>query len=210
MSPIPAETRDRWSNRAEPDPGKGAIYWHMLFRDNPAVRAIAMKAQTQLASFRGFHMTPEECLHATALVAGTTEDIPEGDLGLMLSEAQQHLSGIEPINVTISRILYHPEAIVLGFSPEGALDPIHRAVRQATLTVTGRTGSVTGPGERWTPHITIAYSTGTQPMAPIADALGREVPRCDITVSTVSLVIQWGPERLWDWQPVGTANLGVS
>ena len=28
MSPIPDETRDRWSNRAEPDSGKGAIYWH--------------------------------------------------------------------------------------------------------------------------------------------------------------------------------------
>ena len=209
MSPIPAETRDRWSNRAEPDPGKGAIYWHILFRDNPAVRATARKAQKRLASFRDFHMTPEEWLHATALVAGTTEDISSGDLDLMLSEAQQHLSSIQPINVTISRVLYHPEAIVLGFTPEGALDPIHLAVRQATLTVTGRTGSVTGPAARWTPHITISYSTGKQPMAPIANALGREVPRCDVTVKAVSLVIQWGPERLWNWQPVGTANLGA-
>jgi hypothetical protein len=43
--------------------------------------------------------------------------------------------------------------------------------------------------------------TGTQPMAPIVAALGREVPRCDITVRALSLVIQWGPERLWNWQP---------
>ena len=98
---------------------------------------------------------------------------------------------------------------MLGFTPEGALDPIHRAVRQATLAVTGRTGSVTGPAARWTPHMTISYSTGIQPMAPIAVALGREVPRCDITVRAVSLVIQWGPERLWNWQPVGTASLGT-
>src|SRR6202035_5358592 len=113
-------------------------------------------------------------------------------LDLMLSEAQQHLSRIQPLNVTVSRVLYHPEAIMLGFTPEGALDPVHHAVRQATLTVTGRTGSVTGPATRWTPHITISYSTGTQPMAPIGVALGREVPSCDITVSAVSLVIQWG------------------
>jgi hypothetical protein len=45
-------------------------------------------------------------------------------------------------------------------------------------------------------------------MAPIAVALGRDVPRCDITVRAVSLVIQWGPERLWNWQLVGEANLG--
>ena len=210
VMPIPDETRDRWRDRAELDSGKGAIYWHILFRDNPAVRATARKAQAQLAPFRDLHITPEEWLHSTALVAGTTDDIPSGDLDLMLSGAQQHLSGIQPINVTISRVLYHPEAIMLGFTPEGALDPIHHAVRQATLAVTGRTGSVTGPGARWTPHMTICYSTGRQPMAPIATALGRGVPRCDITIRAVSLVIQWGPERLWNWQPVGAANLGTS
>jgi 2'-5' RNA ligase len=182
----------------------------MLFGDDPAVRAAARAAQARLASFRDLHMTPEEWLHATALVASTTDDVSGEDLKLMLSGAQRHLRGIQPIDVTISRVLYHPEAIMLGFTPEGALDPIHRAVRQATLEVTGRAGSVTGPAARWTPHMTISYSTGTQPMAPIAVALGREVPRCDITVRAVSLVIQWGPERLWNWQPVGTASLGTS
>jgi hypothetical protein len=56
--PIPDETRDRWSNRAELDPGEGAIYWHILFRDNPVVRATARKAQARLASFRDLHLTP--------------------------------------------------------------------------------------------------------------------------------------------------------
>jgi len=208
--PVPDETRDRWSNRAEPDSGMGAVYWHILFRDYPAVRATVAKAQAQLAPFRDLHMTPEKWLHATALVAGTTEDISSKDLELMLSRAQQHLHATQPISVTVSRVLYHPEAIMLAFSPEGALDPIHHAVRQATLAVTGRAGSVTGPAARWTPHMTICYSTGKQPMAPIATALGREVPRCDVTVRAVSLVIQWGPERLWNWQPVGTASLGTS
>jgi 2'-5' RNA ligase len=208
--PVPDETRDRWSNRAELDSSTGAVYWHILFRDSPAVRATARKAQARLASFRDLHMTPEEWLHASVLVAGTTDDISAEDLDLMLSEAQQHLSGIRPVDVKISGVLYHPEAIMLGFTPEGALDPINHAVRQATVTVTGRTGSVTGPAARWTPHITISYSTGKQSMAPIAVALGREVPSCDITVSSVSLVIQWGPERLWNWQPVGTASLGAS
>jgi 2'-5' RNA ligase len=208
--PIPTETRNRWSNRAELDSGKGAVYWHILFRDYPAVRATARRAQARLAAFRDLHMTPAEWLHATALVAGTTDDISSEHLDQMLSEARQHLSGIQPISATISPVLYHPEAIMLGFTPEGALDPIHHAVRQATLAVTGQTGSATRPADRWTPHITISYSTGTQRMAPIANALGREVPQCDITVRAVSLVIQWGPERLWNWQPVGTASLNDS
>ena len=50
MSPIPAETRDRWSNRAELDSGKGAIYWHILFRDYPAVRATARNGASAAGS----------------------------------------------------------------------------------------------------------------------------------------------------------------
>lgn len=208
MSPIPTATRDRWRNRAQLDSGKGAIYWHMLFRDNPAARDAARNAQAQLAAFRGLHMTPEEWLHATALVAGTTEDTSTGDLDRMLSEAKQSLSKVRPINVSITNVLYHPEAIMLGLTPERALDPIHIAVQNATQVVTGRTGTVTGPTDRWTPHLTISYSTAEQPMAPLVAALGREVPRCDVTVDAVSLVVQWGPERLWDWQLIGTVKLG--
>lgn len=207
MSPIPTETRDRWSNRAQLDSDTGAIYWHMLFRGNPAVRATARKAQERLAPFHGLHMTPGEWLHATALVAGTTEDTSEENLSGMLSEARRSLANIRPIQVTIADVLYHPEAIMLGFTPEGALDPIHNAVQRATQTVTERLGTVTGPRSRWTPHVTISYSTSEQPMAPLVTALGYEVPRCDITVDAVSLVIQWGPERLWNWQLIGTANL---
>jgi 2'-5' RNA ligase len=208
MTPIPVDTRDRWRNRVQLDSEKGAIYWHMLFRDNPAVRAAATNAQAQLGAFHGLHMTPEEWLHATALVAGTTDDISSDDLNLMLSDARRTLSTVRPIDVCITKVLYHPEAIMLGFEPEGALDPIHLAVRNATQAVTGRTGTVTGPTDRWTPHLTISYSTAEQPMAPLVAALGREVPKCDVMVDAVSLVIQWGAERLWNWQPIGTVKLG--
>ena len=208
MSPIPTDTRDRWSNRTELASGKGTIYWHMLFGQCPAVRAAARKAQGQLASFHGLHMTPEKWLHATALVAGSTDEISSGKLELMLSEAQQSLSSVQPIHVTIDKVLYHPEAIMLGFTPERALDPIHAAVQRATQVATGGVGAVTGPSAQWIPHVTISYSTAEQPLAPIVAALGREVPRCDVTVDAVSLVIQWGPERLWEWQPIGVANLG--
>jgi 2'-5' RNA ligase superfamily len=209
VSPIPTETRDRWSNRAQLDSGTGAIYWHMLFRGNAAVRATARRAQEKLAPFHGLHMTPEEWLHATALVAGTTKDISGENLDVMLSVARQSLTSIRPVQVTIANVLYHPEAIMLGFTPERALDPIHTAVQRATQTATGRLGAVTGPTDLgWRPHVTISYSTAEQPMAPLVAALGYEVPKCDVTIDAVSLVIQWGPERIWNWQLIGTASLG--
>jgi hypothetical protein len=44
-------------------------------------------------------------------------------------------------------------------------------------------------------------------MAPIIAALGPQPRECHIQISTVSLVIQRGPERLWDWRTVGAVYL---
>ena len=49
-----------------------------------------------------------------------------------------------------------------------------------------------------------ADSTAEQPARPLIDVLGMELPSCDIQISAVQLVIQHGPERLWDWIVIST------
>lgn len=209
MSPLPTEMRDRWQNRTEPASGHGTIYWHMLFKDHPEVRATARAAQRILSRFGGFHMTPEEWLHMTTLIAGSTEEISRDQMLAMLSIAQQELAETEPISIRLGRVLYHPEAIMLGVEPEDALHPILKAAQKATQTTLGRDGVMNGSLPRWTPHMTVSYSVAQQPAEPIIAALGKEVPGCDVVISAVSLVVQWGAERLWDWEPVGAARLGT-
>ena len=88
---------------------------------------------------------------------------------------------------------------MLAVKPERALLTIQHAVQTATRAATGihhREGD--SPG--WIPHITVCYSTAEQAMAPIIAALGSQPRECQIEVSTISLVIQHGPERLWDWR----------
>lgn len=202
--------RDRWQDRPEPASGHGTVYWHMLFQDQPQVRATARKAQQLLAGFGGFHMTPPEWLHMTTLIAGSTDELSADQMEVMLSVAQQELSSVEPIPVVLGRVLYHPEAIMLGAEPADALMPILKAAQDGTRAATGKEGLINGSLPHWTPHMTISYSTAHQPASPIIQALGKEVPACDVTISALTLVIQWGPEREWDWEPVGTAQLGTS
>ena len=57
------------------------------------------------------------------------------------------------------------------------------------------------------PHITICYSTSSQPAKPIIEALGTQLPRCDVDIDSLSLVVQHGPERDWDWSVVSTIRL---
>ena len=203
---LPTQMTNRWRRRAEPAPGQGAVYWHMLMRDYPQVTDLARQAQQQLAPFAsGLHMTPLPWLHMTTLVAGPTSGFSGEQLQQMTQIATEHLASIPPITVTIGRVLYHPEAIMLGATPAQALMPVHQAALAATQSVTGQHADQTA--DPWIPHITICYSTADQPAHPLIDALGLNLPGRDVQISAMQLVIQHGPERLWDWSVISTIPL---
>jgi 2'-5' RNA ligase len=126
----------------------------------------------------------------------------------MIKAAANLLSRTPPIAVRLGQILYHPEAIMLAVKPARALTPVRDAVQAATQLVTSK--SPDADTSRWTPHVTISYSTSAKAADPIITALGPQLPGCEIKVSAVSLVIQHGPERRWDWQTIGTVHLPAS
>ncbi|WP_425551003.1 2'-5' RNA ligase family protein [Actinoallomurus oryzae] len=199
--------RDRWRNRAETEPGQGTIYWHILLQDKPNALALAREAQERLSSVPGLHMTPRERLHITTLLVGSADSSSSEQTARMLEETRRTLAGVQPVGITLGHILYHPEAIMLGVHPQRALDPILNGVRAGMRHALGEEGTINGAFPSWTPHITVAYSTTDQAAAPIIDILGRELPTCTVLIDAVSLVVQWGPERLWDWQTIGTIRL---
>jgi 2'-5' RNA ligase len=181
----------------------------MLVGTDPDVIAVVQEARRKLAAFSGLHRTPYAWLHMTALIAGSAGEITGEQIGQMASAASRLLADIPPPVVTVGKILYHPEAIMLAARPAEALLPVLQAVREATRVVTGSQGR---PGNKlpWTPHITIAYSTARQPAEAIIAALRLSLPERKIQISTVSVVNQRGPERSWDWHPEATIRFGAS
>ncbi|XNL80894.1 2'-5' RNA ligase family protein [Actinomadura madurae] len=147
-------------------------------------------------------MPPLEWLHVTTLVVGPTEEITGEQQQDMLGAASELLAELPPVAVRLGRILYHPEAIAAEVQPAEPLKQIRNAIQTATLKVTGREGHTEGPTQ-WTPHMTLAYSETEQPAEPLITALGREIPTNQFTINAVTLVNQQGPERLWNWHPVG-------
>jgi 2'-5' RNA ligase len=205
MSPLPTQLTDRWENREEPNLGEGTIYWHVLFHNEPQLRSLALLAQKKLANFTGLHMTPPNWLHMTVLVAGSTNDIAPDQMPSLLDEASKRLSPVKAITATLGKVLYHPEAIMLAVEPSEALQPIREAIKNATDTVTGKAD---GTNHRpWVPHVTLCYSTSVQSAEPIIATLGQQLPNCEVSINTVTLVTQQGPERLWDWHPYGAVQL---
>lgn len=206
MSPLPVDMRDRWAARAEPIEGKGTVYWHVLMSRYPGARAAADAAQDVLRDFSGLHLTPDDWFHMTILVAGSTDDIDREQIDDILRNAQSALRDVEPLDVTLSRVLYHPEAIMLAVEPAERLRAVQTLIRAATSSAIGTSDEP--PAREWTPHVTVAYSTARQPTGPIISALGTAVPVGDAIIDAISLVVQWGPERLWDWEQIGTVQLG--
>jgi 2'-5' RNA ligase len=206
MSPLPSQMIDRWHRRSEPGPGQGVIYWHVLFGADPGIRLQAQHVQERLSRFPGLHMTPLRWLHMTTLVVGPTEGLSPDALNKLVDQASRRTSLIEPIPVSLRKIIYHPEAITVAVDPKAALQPLFETLKEVTIEATGEAGL--HEPKTWTPHVTFCYSTGYQPAQPLIDALGRELPPCDAIVNAVTLIVQVGAERRWNWHPIAQVPLG--
>jgi 2'-5' RNA ligase len=201
---LPQNMIDRWAERHDPQPGEQTLYWHVLMAGYPEAGDLAHQAAGRLAPFSGLHLTPPDRLHMTTLLVGPAEHITSQQLQQMTQTAARQLDGTKPIPVSLGKILYHAQAIMLAVTPAEALAPI----RDAAMAATQQAGIT--PADRdddWTPHVTLCYSTASQPARPIIDALGKHLPEREISITSLSLVIQDGPERQWNWTTVGTTYL---
>jgi 2'-5' RNA ligase len=208
VSPLPTRMANRWERRQAfmLPPGQGQLYWHVLLGDDPDARAIVKQAHERLAGLTGLDLVPQRFIHLTMLIAGYSHEITGHQVDLMAEEATRQLARMEPITVTLGRVLYHPEAVVLEARPAERLRPLLEAAELATRAATGRHGALAH--DVWIPHVTVAYSSADGPAAPIINALGKRLPDREVTIRSIHIVNQDGPETVWDWRPVAEVPLG--
>jgi 2'-5' RNA ligase len=206
VSPLPARFTGRWDNPCRQS-YDDTVCWHLLLGGDPAVQAAVTVARQRLAGFTGLHMTPPEWLHVTVLRVGTADLVTQDNMSRMLARAQASLARIAPVTVTLRRVFYHPEAITLSVSPRSALFPVLATARIATREVLGTDAADGEEDDEWAPHMTLCYSATEQPAAPVIAALGQTLPAREVTITEMSLVVQDGPEELWNWQIAGNARL---
>jgi 2'-5' RNA ligase len=171
----------------------------VLFHDQPAVRELAAAAQARLAGLPELDAVPPPWLHLTTYVLGFVDEVAADRVEAMVGEAGRLLAGIAPVPVRLGRVLYHPEAVTLAVEPWGALDPVLDAVRSAADLAGCDGETATNP---WVPHVSVAYSSGTGPAAPVIEALGTRLPEVGVTLRTASLVAQTQVGHSWRWRPV--------
>jgi hypothetical protein len=56
-------------------------------------------------------------------------------------------------------------------------------------------------GRAWRPHVSIAYSNGTGPSEPFAEALAHvQAPKAKLVVTTVELIILNRDNKMYEWE----------
>jgi 2'-5' RNA ligase len=204
MSALPVRMADHWWQRPGRLPGRMLYQWHLAFHDQPKVIELAEMAQARLKDLPGLDLVAPHLLHLTTLIVGFADEIPESTVEKMIAGARERLAAVAPIPVTLGRVGYHPQAVALIVEPADALNPVLAAVREAT-DIAGCEGSTdTDP---WIPHVSVAYSYSDGPAAPIINALGRWLPKTEVTIKSISLVSQTQVGHSWQWQPVAEVHL---
>jgi 2'-5' RNA ligase len=204
MSPLPAQMTNHWYQRPGRAPGRELYHWHMLLHDQPKAHELAAAAQKKLAGQEGLDMIDMPWLHMTTYVVGFADEVPGSAVDAMTAGARQRLSQVAPIRVSLERVFYASNAVVLPVEPPSALTPVLEAVGAAARAAGCEGHAGTDP---WLPHVSVAYSNATIPAAPIIAALGRSLPKTEIVIRSVSLVAQTQVGRSWQWRPVAEVHL---
>jgi 2'-5' RNA ligase len=205
VSPYPARMEDHWWQRPGRRQGRELYQWDLLFRDCPEVHAAVAQVQARLTNLPLLDLVDLQWLHVTTYIAGFADEIPSEAVGAMVDEASRLLAHIAPITVTIGRIYLDRQAVVLPVEPFAALDPVLSAARAATNSIGASGHQDTDP---WAPHISVAYSNGSGPAAPVIAALGERLPDHRVTISSLSLVAQVQAGRSWQWREIADVRLG--
>lgn len=206
--PVPSRLTDRWRSRPEPDPGEGLVYWHVLLDQAPHLRERVLDVRRALSGVRGLHLPPPEWLHLTLMTVCPASALSGSDTTRLLTAAGDRLAGLPAVEAVVEQVLVHAEAIVLRAGPGDMWAGLAAAVAESTMDALPGWDPAEHLTRPWIPHVTLAYSIADQPAAPAVAAAGPRVMPARDPLSTVSLIAQWGPERAWDWEILGTVTLG--
>jgi 2'-5' RNA ligase len=206
VSPLPERMADHWWWRPGVRPGRRLLVWHILLDDQPEVRDLVRQCQEKLAGLDGLDLVPAEWLHMTTQIVAFVDEIPRHEVEAMTGDVAKRLGALDPIQVEVGKVWFHSEAVMLTARPPRALDPVRAAIRDAVAGAVAVHHLADEPD--WTPHVSVAYSHGTGPAAPVIAALGDRPDPQPLTVGQVHLVEQERTGRLYRWDRLTAVAIG--
>lgn len=206
MKPYPDQFTNHWWLRPGVRPDSRLLVWHILFDDQPKVRALATEYQQRLVEVVGLDLVPAEWLHMTVHIAALAEGAPPGRVEKMATAVSGRLGKLRPVATVLGKPQIYREGIVLPAQPANALADVHAEVVAGVAETLGA-GHVSNE-PTFVPHVSLAYANSSTPTEPAGNALKPWLEPCTFTVTSVRLVAQRRDHHLYRWEPIATAVLG--
>lgn len=195
---------DHWWWRPGWQPGSRFLTWHLTFENAPQVHRIAADYRRILADVPGLDLVPDQWLHLTMQGLGFAQDVV--DVATILDAARVRLAAIPAFDVSFDRPAVTPEAIRWEAAPGEPVAAVRDAIRAAIGDVWPE---VPEKADGFGPHISIAYSSGNGPAAPVMATIAA-APSAPATarITHADLILLNRDNRMYEWEPVASVQLG--
>ncbi|MFD7278389.1 2'-5' RNA ligase family protein [Streptomyces sp. NPDC059862] len=207
MTTQPETMRNHWWWRPGWRVGRRFYTWHLTFEGQSDVHRLAAEYRSALAPL-GDTLTPipDRWLHLTMQGIGFVGEVKEQDVHAVVDAARTHLAAVPAFDLQIGPEVLDPEAVLLHVHPDGPV----RAIRDAARAAIGEVlGEVPEKAEGFTPHVSVAYSAGDGPAAPIADVLdGLSLMPARARISGAELIVLHRDNLMYEWESFATVPLG--
>jgi len=190
--------RDHWWWRPGWRPGRRMYTWHFTFDGQHSLHQLVDAYQARLADLPGLDPIPRQWLHLTTQGIGFADEISDAELESIIKASRERLASVPRAAVTMGPAVVDPEVVRLEVRPSDALTPVRRALRDAIAAVRGP--EQVGESNNWTPHVSVVYSNGAGPMAPVLKALDPPLQPVPVEIPDVRLIVLERDTRLYQWQ----------
>ncbi|MGW1463826.1 2'-5' RNA ligase family protein [Streptomyces sp. NPDC002308] len=202
--------RDHWWWRPGWETGRRFYTWHLTFDGQEDVHRAAAAYRDGLAHLDGLTLIPDPWLHLTMQGIGFVDEVDAATVDQVVAAAGARLAAVPAFEIQLGAgpVVLDPEAILLPALPS---EPVH-AVRDAVRAAIGDVlPEVPEQASGFRPHVSVAYSAGTGPVAPIAEALDAlDVPAATARITFAELIVLGRDRQMYEWETYARVPLGAS
>ncbi|MCX4550626.1 MULTISPECIES: 2'-5' RNA ligase family protein [unclassified Streptomyces] len=198
--------RDHWWWRPGWTVGRRFYTWHLTFDGQGDVHRLAAQYRAALAPIEGVDPIPDEWLHLTMQGVGFVGEVDQADVTAIVGTARERLAAVPAFDVTLSKPVVDPEAILIPAQPDSPV----RAVRDAIRASIGEVlPEVPETAEGFTPHVSVGYSNATGPKTPFEETIASaDIEPARARITHADLIIIHRDNRMYEWEPVVKVPLG--
>lgn len=186
--------------------GRRFYTWHLTFDGQADVHRVAQAYREALAGVPDLTLIPDQWLHLTMQGIGFVGEVDERDVQDIARAATERLGQIPAFDIELQKAVIEPEAILMPARPTEPVQAVRDEIRAAIGDVLPE---VPERADGFRPHVSVAYSAGDGPAAPIAEALANsEIAPAKAHITSAELIVIHRDNHMYEWKTYARAPLG--